>query len=477
MKRIILFAISVLCIHVAIAQKKKITVSGKMLTREAEYIGAGGKVVVLGGIEWRDTVGTFSVSKKGDYRFQVPDSLVCYQLIFIKEKYFYKHVQIYPELGDVTIDVTVSLFDKKINTTTEDIVWNGPNGYLQAAIHNAYYHVSDFEKNMVSTLTSMANDEEARKNFSGIDMLGELLSVQKKIDTTSDPRLRKIYLLEYTSLDATALKVRFRKKADSTGGQSSFKFFNGSGDPKILAMALKEISPSSGYWNIGKNSIRWLMRKLPVNDELLTFAENAIRQQATPTIAAAVLFGLAQRYKEENQLDESVKMLTRLAEDYPRTSPANEAKVEFVMFTNLAPGMQVPDFKLPSLDNPSDSITAKSLLGKTYLLEFWALWCRGCLQVIPELNTVYKRNQRKGFEIVSVYLDKNTELAREFRKTKQAMPWTNVFDAAAFTGSTARDFELSSIPKSVLVGPDGKIIAVNVRVDEIESLLKRSSSL
>lgn len=472
MKYLMLITVALLSSFYSYSGIKKISVSGKVWLEGGTLPGNDVRVFVLGGSEWKDTLMDVAVKRDGKFYLQVPDSLVYYQVIFRKAGYFWKHVQVYPELGDYSFEVTLSPSSTGFNNSSGNIKWETGNGYLHAAAHEAYYRVSDFQKNMVDILMNVSASEATRKNFKGIPLGADLLTLKKKIDSSTDARLRQIYLVEYACLDATPLKVMIKKRADSSTAKSTLTIFNGKGEQEILERTIRELPPQSGLWNMDLNGIRWVMLQLPLNDELIRYSEALITGQATPAISASALYGLAQRYKKENRGEDLVKTLDRLTANYSKTHPANKAKAEFSTYSNLAVGKMIPAFSIPSMDSPQDSISAASMLGKTYLLEFWTLWCKGCLQVLPQLTSVYKKQHRKGFEIVSVYLDKSIGFAQEYRRTKNEMPWINAYEPTGFNGKFAADFELSWIPRSILVGPDGKILAVDISPDQIAGYLK-----
>lgn len=105
--------------------------------------------------------------------------------------------------------------------------------------------------------------------------------------------------------------------------------------------------------------------------------------------------------------------------------------------------------------------------GKYVLIDFWASWCRPCLQEMPYLVDVYDRYKSKGFEIVGVSTD--TDL----------VAWHNVIDKLNLqwlhfnepTEELAKTYNLMGIPASFLVDPSGKIIAINLRGSALQEKL------
>ena len=126
----------------------------------------------------------------------------------------------------------------------------------------------------------------------------------------------------------------------------------------------------------------------------------------------------------------------------------------------ISVGAPVPDFSLPLLDGEGD-VSGESLLGRVYLLDFWAVWCLPCIDEMPTLHAAYERFKDEGFEIVSLSFDDSPDEVRAFRGTQFPMPWLNAHVAEGFGGELARRFEVRGLPKPILVGPDGRILALS----------------
>lgn len=448
------------------AQKNKIRVEGNAGVAEKQKFGSGGSITVVKGAEWLDSVTTVKIKADGSFRFSLPDSLIVYQLFISKPGFVTKHVQVYPELGSYHFNIVLKPLNSSVSFAADTVTWIGAHAEAQRAAYKAFNNISDFEKSMVNFLTAFKSGVEGTK-FEGFDLQPQLSNIEAQINKTADPELRKILLIEYLCIDAVQQKVQIRRKS----GQDN-QLFKGKASTIILEQLLKEVPPESALWNLENNAIRWLVKQVPLTADALTYYEALIQKQATSTLAASVLYGLAQRYREENRQDDFAVALTRLVTDYPGLHPTNKAKAEFTIFSNLTVGKPVPDFSSASVDKPSELVTQSGMLGKMYLIEFWTLWCKGCLQAIPELEKLYIKYHKQGFEIVSIYLDKRLEPLKKFREINYPMQWINTFEPGAFKSELAKNFEISWIPRSVLVGADGMILAVNPDMDKIIQLIE-----
>jgi thiol-disulfide isomerase/thioredoxin len=143
---------------------------------------------------------------------------------------------------------------------------------------------------------------------------------------------------------------------------------------------------------------------------------------------------------------------------------ATHAYISYRIMSELDPdlritaGKAVPEFELSLIDN-GQVVSRSSMLGKHYLLDFWATWCGPCLGEMPHLQSAYEKFRGDGFEIISISFDESVEDVREFRAEKWKMPWLHAYLEGGFTADMAGEFEVSGIPKPILVDPEGTILA------------------
>ena len=130
-------------------------------------------------------------------------------------------------------------------------------------------------------------------------------------------------------------------------------------------------------------------------------------------------------------------------------------------------GTAAPDIQLPNTKGVVTTLT--SLKGKVVLVDFWASWCGPCRRAMPALRELYKKYNKKGFEIYAISLD--TE--KDSWKTaifEDGSKWLHVIDVQ---GDVASKWNVQYIPNSFLISKDGKVITVNADEAELESQLKK----
>ncbi|WP_197492244.1 TlpA family protein disulfide reductase [Arachidicoccus ginsenosidimutans] len=117
-------------------------------------------------------------------------------------------------------------------------------------------------------------------------------------------------------------------------------------------------------------------------------------------------------------------------------------------------------------------VSSENFKGKNVLVLFWASWCIPCRAEIPGLLSVYHQFKNNNFEVlaVSVDTDKNRWLqAVQHDKTD----WHNLFNGKAWNADVVRNYAIHSIPKNVLINPEGKIIAKNISAAGLEKVLSK----
>lgn len=137
--------------------------------------------------------------------------------------------------------------------------------------------------------------------------------------------------------------------------------------------------------------------------------------------------------------------------------------------TGVPVGALAPEIALP---NPEGKIIRlSSFKGKIVLLDFWASWCGPCRAENPNVVSMYRKYKDKGFDILSVSLDKDkSQWLRAIQK--DGLMWTHVSDLKFWESSVVPLYSIEGIPATFLLDKEGKVIAKNLRGAELENKLK-----
>ena len=133
-------------------------------------------------------------------------------------------------------------------------------------------------------------------------------------------------------------------------------------------------------------------------------------------------------------------------------------------------GQMFSDITQKTPDDKPISISDYAGKGKYVLLDFWAAWCQPCRMANPRVVELYKRYKDKGFEIVGISLDQNKDAWLKAIKDDN-LAWPQMSDLKYWQSAAAKLYSVNSIPHTVLLDRDGKIIAKGLYVDELAEKL------
>ncbi|MEY3444954.1 MAG: hypothetical protein RLZZ519_3235, partial [Bacteroidota bacterium] len=134
-----------------------------------------------------------------------------------------------------------------------------------------------------------------------------------------------------------------------------------------------------------------------------------------------------------------------------------------------AEGGTAPDISAATPDGKTMKLS--DFRGKIVMIDFWASWCRPCRMENPNVLLAYNKYHSKGFEILGVSLDQ--EKGKWLDAIKQdGLIWNHISDLGGWGSQPAKAYGVNSIPATVLVDKEGKIIARNLRGPALEEKLK-----
>ena len=165
---------------------------------------------------------------------------------------------------------------------------------------------------------------------------------------------------------------------------------------------------------------------------------------------------------EYEQLKERYNLLGEKAK---ASAQGKAIAAQIAKLESTAIGQIAPNFTITTPEG--ESISLYDIKGKVKLIDFWASWCGPCRGENPHVVEIYKEYHPKGLEIFGVSLDNNKE-AWVKAIADDGLVWKHGSDLKGWQSAPAQLYSVSGIPHTVLLDENTKIIAKNLRGDELK---------
>ncbi|WP_293299337.1 TlpA disulfide reductase family protein [Pedobacter sp. UBA4863] len=237
---------------------------------------------------------------------------------------------------------------------------------------------------------------------------------------------------------------------------------------QIDSMFNKVLAEGKLQWNKERDSLAYYLRgdlfdPTQINKAEVTF----IKKHLQNPFSGQLLFELYNKI-EDKILDSLTKIL-----------PSKQFESSTGMFIkfltdSVIVGKSLAYFQLP--DTLGTMINSKTLLGKYVLFDFWASWCVPCRAENPYIKQIYKKYKNK-LQIVQISFDKDKDKWLEAIGKDGLQPFIHISDLKNWDSLLSKKFNIMSIPANLIVDPNGKIIARNLRgkkmLEEVRKLINK----
>jgi thiol-disulfide isomerase/thioredoxin len=239
----------------------------------------------------------------------------------------------------------------------------------------------------------------------------------------------------------------------------------------------------------GKKAVEYFMRKkygkeldsIRKQKEYYILRDDIISEYFHQPLKSILLYTDLRYYQEEYdyapdslQLTPLRKMLARYKDglDQDAYNSLKQAMDKYEAKKQAyAKGNAIPTFILKDEAGKDYKLKPKDF-GKLVLIDVWASWCGPCIRSFPKVKELEKRYPEQ-LKAISISIDKNFDQFKKGLDDHKVSGQLKLYSENAFTGDFAKFFQITGIPRYILLNQEGKIVDANLNFADVENIIKK----
>ncbi len=185
------------------------------------------------------------------------------------------------------------------------------------------------------------------------------------------------------------------------------------------------------------------------------------------------LLGIQELIRSNRDAEQLAATFAALAAPVKATAFGQQVAKDLHVYRSTRVGALAPDFTQADVDGKP--VKLSDFRGQYVLLDFWASWCGPCRGENPKVRAAYAKYKDKNFTVLGVSLDNAGQKAKWLQAiVDDQLSWTNVSDLKGWKNEAAQLYGVRGIPQNYLIDPAGKIVAINLRGEQLDLVLSRT---